>query len=329
MNDLMSLHSPLRVGIVGTGFVAKLRAELLQEDPRVQLKAIAGNVEKGVVIAREFGVEHFEYWSELVVRPDIDLVVVATVNRDHAVVTSQALRSGKHVIVEYPMALAITEAEQLVQLAQQKNLLLHIEHIELLGGVHQSVIQALPKVGQPFYARYVTQTPQRPAPDKWTYMPDLFGFPMIAAVSRIHRLTAIFGQVKAVSCQLSYLGNALPKQFSSCICNAQLQFASGLLADVGYSKGESFWKSERVMEVQGSNGAIVFDREVGRLITSEGESVLLAEPSKGLFKRDTQNVLDHLFDGAPLYTNPATALHALAVACAAEKSALTGQLVDV
>ncbi len=319
----------MRIGIVGTGFVAKLRAEIFSQDKRVQLKAIAGSLDKAKEIAQAFGMEAHEYWSELVIRPDIDLVVVANINRDHSTVVSQALRCGKHVIVEYPLSFNLAEAEDLVQLAQQKQLLLHVEHIELLGGVHQATVESLSKIGTPFYARYVTQNPQRPAPDKWTYMPDLFGFPLIAAVSRIHRLTAMFGLVKNVSCQLCYAGLHLPKQFTSCVCNAQLQFSNGLIADVGYSKGESVWKPERSLEIQGSDGAILFEAEAGKLITADGEETLSAEPSRGLFKKDTENVLAHLFAGAPLYVTPASALHALAVGCAAEKSARTNQVVEI
>jgi biliverdin reductase len=319
----------LRIGIVGTGFVAKLRAEIFSQDARVQLKAIAGSLSKAKELAQTFGMESHEYWSELVIRPDIDLVVVANINRDHSAVVSQALRSGKHVIVEYPLSFNLTEAEELIQLAQQKQLLLHVEHIELLGGVHQATVEYLSKIGTPFYARYVTQNPQRPALDKWTYMPDLFGFPLVAAVSRIHRLTAMFGTVKTVSCQLRYAGLSLPKQFTSCICNAQLQFSNGLIADVGYSKGESVWKPERSLEIQGSEGAILFEAETGKLITADGEETLPAGPSRGLFKKDTENVLAHLFTGTPLYVTPVSALHALAVACAAEKSARTNQVVEI
>jgi biliverdin reductase len=330
---LNKLTSPLRIGIVGTGFVAKLRAEILSQDPRVELVAIAGTIEKAKAIAaavnRSESIQTFSYWSELVVRSDLDLVVVANVNRDHAAVVAQALRAGKHVIVEYPLAFSYAEAQALVQLAQAQNLLLHVEHLELLGAVHQSVLKVLPALGEPFYARYVTQTPQHPAPNKWTYMPDLFGFPLVAAVSRVNRLTALFGKVRSVSCQLRYRGDELPRRYTSCICNAQLQFANGVVADITYTKGEHLWKSERSMEIQGSTGGILFEGESGKLITAEGETLITAEAPKGLFKRDTENVLDHLFAGIPLYTNSESALHAIAVACAAEQASKNNTLVEI
>jgi biliverdin reductase len=270
-----------------------------------------------------------QYWSELVMRNDLDLVVVCNVNRDHAAVVGQALRSGKHVIVEYPLAFSLSEAEDLIKLAQQQNLMLHVEHIELLGGVHQLVMKNLGKVGTPFYARYSTKSPQRPVPDKWTYKPDLFGFPLTAAVSRLNRIIVLFGKVKSVSCQLRYSGDNLPRHFTSCVCNAQLQFENGVLADVSYSKGGNFWQPERIMELQGSNGALIFSGDKGKLITADGTLELDAGTTRGLFKKDTENVLSHLFTGTPLYTSHESILHSLAVANAAEKSAIANQTVTL
>ncbi len=325
-----SLNQPLRVGIVGSGFVAKLRAEIFSKDARTKLVAIAGTPEKAQAIAQEFDIPKvYQYWSELVVHPDVDLVVVCNVNRDHGAVVGQALRSGKHVIVEYPLSFNLAEAEELVNLAKQNNLLLHVEHIELLGGVHQLVMEHLSKLGTPFYARYSTKSPQRPVPDKWTYKPDLFGFPLTAAVSRLNRIIVLFGKVKAVSCQLRYSGDNLPRQFTSCVCNAQLQFENGVLADISYSKGENFWQPERIMELQGSQGALIFSADKGKLITADGEMELDAGTTRGLFKKDTENVLSHLFNGTLIYTNHESILHSLAVANAAEKAAATQQVIMI
>ncbi len=330
MTRYANLDQPLRVGIVGSGFVAKLRAEIFTEDPRTTVTAIAGTLTKAEAIAQELAIAHVhQYWSELVVRDDLDLVVVCNVNRDHAAVVRQALRSGKHVVVEYPLAFDRSEAEELFALAEQQQRMLHVEHIELLGGVHQLVLANLAKVGQPFYARYATKSPQNPAPDKWTYKPDLFGFPLTAAISRLNRIIVLFGKVDSVSCQLVYSGANLPHQFSSCICNAQLLFKNGVIADISYGKGENLWQPERTMEVQGSHGAIVFTGDRGKLVTADGEAELDAGSTRGLFKKDAEIVISHLLTGTPLYNSPENVIQAIAVAAAAEKSALTHQTVKV
>ncbi|MEI6429433.1 MAG: Gfo/Idh/MocA family oxidoreductase [Pseudanabaena sp. ELA607] len=335
LRNLRGESMPLRVGIAGSGFVAKLRASLFHEDPRTVVTAIAGNITAASDIAAEFGAVALPHWSALVTQPDVDLVVVCNVNRDHALVAEQALRAGKHVIVEYPLAFDVATAQNLITLAQSKDLLLHVEHIELLGGVHRLVVEHLPHIGIPIYARYSTQGPQNPAPDKWTYQPELFGFPLIAAVSRLNRLIVLWGKVNQVSCQVRYIGantNTVASEpegnrYRACICNAQLQFANGVIADVSYSKGEYFWKPERIMEVQGSAGGLWFSGDKGTLRTQQGDLELDAGTTRGLFKKDTANVLGYLFGNESLYVKPEAILHSLQVAVAAAKSAQTNQVV--
>jgi biliverdin reductase len=201
--------------------------------------------------------------------------------------------------------------------------------------VHRLVVEHLPHIGIPIYARYSTQGPQNPAPDKWTYQPELFGFPLIAAVSRLNRLIVLWGKVNQVSCQVRYIGantNTVASEpegnrYRACICNAQLQFANGVIADVSYSKGEYFWKPERIMEVQGSAGGLWFSGDKGTLRTQQGDLELDAGTTRGLFKKDTANVLGYLFGNESLYVKPEAILHSLQVAVAAAKSAQTNQVV--
>jgi biliverdin reductase len=321
----------IKVGIIGTGFVAKLRAELFTADPRTEVVAIAGNLERAQELIHSLQIQPkvFASAADLIANSDLDLVVVANINRDHDKVTELVLQAGKNAIVEYPLSLDFERAKALVEYAARQNLLLHVEHIELLSGVHRSAQEYLSKIGIPLRAKYATQSPQRPVPDKWTYMPELFGFPLIASVSRIHRLTHLFGKVKSISCQLSYKGESLPQKFSNCICAAQLQFENGVRAEVGYAKGEYIWKQERILEIEGTEGGLFFVGEKGKLITVEGESEIIAASSKGLFKLDTEAVIDYLECGKPLYTQSDSALYALAVASAAAKSVSSGETVTM
>jgi biliverdin reductase len=324
-------NQPFKIGIVGTGFVAKLRTELFTSDPRSVVVAIAGSQERANRIVEAVGIDAQIYTdsAELIARSDLDLVVVANINRDHAQTTDLILRSGKAAIVEYPLALDFDQAKQLVEYAADQNLLLHIEHIELLSGVHRAAQAHLSQIGIPLRAKYATQSPQRPVPEKWTYMPELFGFPLVASVSRIHRLTHLFGKVKSVACQLSYAGDFLPDRYSNCICSAQLMFENGILAEVGYAKGEYIWQSERCLEIEGTAGGIFFKGEKGSLITKDGETEIVADSPKGLFKQDTEAVLDFLQTGKSIYTQSDHALYALGIACAAAQSAATNQTIMI
>ena len=322
-----SVHAPIRVGIVGTGFAAKLRAEMLQTDARVDLVTVAGHTpDKTEAFCEAFGAEAAVSWRKLVERNDLDLVIVCTVNRDHGAIAIAALENDKHVVVEYPLSLDVSEAERAIELAAQKQKLLHIEHIELLGGLHSSIKESLPLIGKVFYARYITITPQHPAPQRWTYQHSLFGFPLVGAISRLHRFTDLFGEVASVNCQAQFW-DSQPDFYKACLCNAQLRFANGVVAEAVYGKGETFWQSENIFTIYGEAGTLVFTPESGQFIQGENRRNLKVGTRRGLFAKDTDMVLEYLSNGTPLYVNNASSLYALKVADAARRSSETRQTI--
>ncbi len=326
---------PVRVGLVGTGYAAKLRAETFSADDRSQLVAVSGHtIDATTSFARNYDAQAYPSWTELI-EADVDLIVIATVNRDHETIARAALTAGKHVVVEYPLALDVAAAAELISLAQAQQKLLHVEHIELLSGIHQALVRELPQIGTPFYARYASINPQRPAPDKWTYQPALFGFPFVGALSRIHRLTHVFGTVATVACQARFLdelsatSGLQSTRYTSCLCTALLHFTSGLVAEVVYGKGEALWQAERTLTIQGDRGALVLDSDHGVLIQADATRAIEMGSRRGLFAKDTAMVLDHLTTGAPLYVSPTSSLYALRVAEAARRSVETGQTIDL
>ena len=319
------------VGLVGTGFAAQMRADALKMHDRVLFQGVAGNdLDRSQAFSDRFEVRAFPDISSLLAADQIDLVIIANQNHHHAAVAKAALEAGKHVVVEYPLALDWTEAKALQRLAQERDRLLHVEHIELLGGWHQALRDQLAQVGQPRLVRYATIQSKRPAPDHWTYRLAEFGFPFVAALSRIHRLTDVLGAVTAVQGQAQFFPKALSSpsnSFKTCICTAQLIFAQGTIAIVTYAKGEDLWRSERLMEIQGDRGTLRFDEEVGTLITEAGETIVDLGGRRGLFAKDTAAIVEFLLEGKALYVNLEASLYALKVANAIQRSAATGQTI--
>jgi biliverdin reductase len=314
----------VRVGLVGTGYAAKLRAQALLNDRRTDLAAVVGNEpSKTEAFVRDFQCKALNSPSVLIEQEDIDLVVISNVNSEHDAVVRAALEADKHVVVEYPMSLDLAQASELINLAKSRNKLLHVEHIELLGGLHQALVQHLDKVGKVFYVRYTTIKPENPAPRKWTYNHQLFGFPLMGALSRLHRLTNLFGEVMAVNCHNRFWETEVDF-YQSCFCTTQLNFTSGLLAEVVYAKGETMWQAERKFEVHGENGGLIFNSQEGVFIDVEKTTPIEVGSRRGLFVKDTTMVLDYLFDGTPLYVTPEESLYALKVADAARRSAQLG-----
>ena len=318
------------IGIVGTGYAAKVRAEVVNAEPRTTLIGVAGHTPETVAaFAQTHSTQAFQNWQALVHANDVNVVIISNLNSEHPAIARAALFAKKHVVVEYPLAIEVSEAESLIALAKNQNCLLHVEHIELMGGVHQSLIANLPKVGTPFCARYATIVPQRPAPKKWTFNHEQFGFPLMGALSRLHRFTHIFGEVKSVSCRVNYQQSDNPAYYSTCQCSGQFLFKNGLLLDIIYGKGEALWQPERKLEVHGDRGALIFEGDRGSHITPNGPIELDVPGRRGLFSRDTTAVLDHLLEQKPLYVTSAQSLYTLKVAEAARRSAEIGQSIDL
>ncbi|MDB9312001.1 Gfo/Idh/MocA family oxidoreductase [Spirulina sp. CS-785/01] len=325
---MKSLQAPVNIGIVGTGYAAQRRAEAFSENPRARVLAIAGHTPSTTqTLAQQHNAQAEESWEKLVRNPDLDLVVICTINRDHGKIARAALEAGKHVLCEYPLSLDSAEGNALLQFAQSQQKLLHVEHIEILGSLHQTLRDYLPKIGEVTYARYTTITPQTPVAGRWTYHYDYFGFPFAAALSRIHRFTHLFGEVSAVSGQARFWDSPAPHYYTACLCTAQLRFSQGLVADITYGKGEQFTHGGRTFEVYGTEGTLIFDTEGGRLIRHKEETPIQLGSRRGLFNADSQQVLDHLLDGKPLYIEPTSSLYALSVAHAVQQSARSGETI--
>jgi biliverdin reductase len=324
------IRLPLRVGIVGTGFAAKIRAQTLIAESRTAVVGVAGrNRARTAEFAESLQIAAIDSWQQLIAMPEVDLVVVATINGEHGEIVRAAIAAGKHVIVEYPLAIDYHQAVEIVELAAANKVMLHVEHIELLGGLHQTMREWWDRLGELHYARYSTIVTQRPIPQKWTFNRAEFGFPLIAALSRLHRFSDLFGAVETVSCQNRYWGG-VGDYYTTCLCTAQLRFKnSNAIGEVVYGKGEGLWENSRKFEVHGAAGALIFDGDAGVFITNETSTPLDIAARRGLFAKDLELVLEHLFAGAPIYVTPAASLATLRVAEATRRSAETNRTISV
>ncbi|MGB2926969.1 MAG: Gfo/Idh/MocA family oxidoreductase [Limnothrix sp.] len=312
----------VRVGIVGTGYAAKRRAEAFRADGRSPLVAVSGYRESSTVaFAEEYEMQAVLEWQDLVSRDDLDLVVVCNINREHGAIAKAALEAGKHVVVEYPLALEPETAAQLIRLAKQKRLLLHVEHIEILGELHRTIQAYLPRLGKIFYARYITLAPKRHALPHWTYHHGDYGFPLIAALSRVNRLINLFGEVLQVTGEASFQADDLNGYYHSCLCSAQLKFQGGIIGHLTYGKGSLIQSGDRQFTIYGDQGTLEFNGNRGTLTQGDAVETIELGSRRGVFKQDTIAVLDNLTEGKPLYIQPEQSLYALQIADQIRESA--------
>jgi len=124
----------IKVGIIGTGFSPqKYQLPTLAREKLVELTAFCDIIpERAENAARRYGAPDSKVYADyrdLLKEPDIDTVYVCTSNRAHSYITIDALRAGKHVMCEKPMARNAAEAEQMLKTAKEtgKKLSVHFQ----------------------------------------------------------------------------------------------------------------------------------------------------------------------------------------------------------
>lgn len=146
----------LKTGLVGTGYWGSNLCRVLSQSPRIDLRWICdGNTEaldRAALLAP--AARRTERISELLEDPGVAAVVLATPVDTHFKLALAALRSGKHVLVEKPLARTSAEAEQLCQQADASNVRLMVGHTFLYNGAVRKV-KDLIDAGEVGVVRYV------------------------------------------------------------------------------------------------------------------------------------------------------------------------------
>lgn len=111
----------LRIGVVGAGRNARHQhIPQLRAIPEVDVCAVANSTpESSARASKELGIDRaFTSWEHLVESPDVDAVLIGTYPDLHETVTVEALRNGKHVLVEARIARSASEAERMLAVAK-------------------------------------------------------------------------------------------------------------------------------------------------------------------------------------------------------------------
>ena len=111
-------QQPVRVAIAGAGMVARVHLDAVRRAGARVVGISASTPERGKLAAAELGVERaFDSSEELAVSDEVDVVHICTPNAQHRPLAELALRAGKHVVCEKPLATSAADAAALTALA--------------------------------------------------------------------------------------------------------------------------------------------------------------------------------------------------------------------
>ena len=127
----MSQAKAVRWGVIGLGWFGEVHADNLAEMPDIELTALCTRRQDRLnEVADRLNVsKRYTDYHELLADPDIDVVSITTHIYDHREIAIDALRSGKHVLLEKPMAPTLADCEQILEAVAQSDGLFMVGHI--------------------------------------------------------------------------------------------------------------------------------------------------------------------------------------------------------
>jgi predicted dehydrogenase len=165
------------IGIIGTGFARRIQipAFLACENARI-VSVASGHIDNARATAKEFGTGHATAdWNETVSHTDVDLVCITTPPPLHLPITLAAIAAGKHVLCEKPMAMNVSEEEQMTDAAAGSSLVTLIDHELRFQPGRLRAYQMLRDgaIGKVRHAKAIFQAPHRGDPDlPWNWWSD-------------------------------------------------------------------------------------------------------------------------------------------------------------
>jgi UDP-N-acetylglucosamine 3-dehydrogenase len=311
----------LGVAVIGTGFWGKNHARVYTELAETDLVAICDiDAERARSVAKQFGVKPYVNTGSLLKNKDIEAVSICTWSTRLAKEALKALKAGKHVLVEKPMAADSRQAQKLLQTAEKEALHLTVGFLMRFIPGLQHIERAVKDrtIGELVCAtsKRVSQWPER--------IGDV-GVVKDTAIHDIDVMRYIFNEDPVAV--YGKTGNMAHTKFED-YAQLMLTFEGGKTAFI-----ESNWLTPyktRTLVATGSKAIMRLDYITQELtIENEKETLQPRYPVKEPLKLELQNFAKSILENERPLATGEDGLKALRIAEAALKSSATGRVVKL
>ncbi len=305
-------------------------------------------VDKARALAERYGIRTaYRSLDELVVDPNVDAVYVSTPNSLHAAHSLAALRAGKHVLCEKPMAASVVEAREMVETARSRGVQLGVgfmlRHHRLVGEARQQISSG--RIGEVLYASAQFNLSSSPPPRltiphaAWKSDPLQMGGAGALMGLGVHIVDALLylldSEVRAVSAMAS---GQTPERSLETFAQVLLEFASGAHGHLVY--GGRFPLSKNDIWIYGAQGRVGLENVVDVQTQGTLDITLPDGPSGWWSERHQPRLLDQyqaqieefgrcIVDGRPFEASGAAGLRSVAVTRAIIEAQRSGGRVEV
>ena len=131
----------MKICVAGEGAFGNRHLDALARIDGVEVATLCGGVADATrTVAAERGIPHWTLdLEEALAVPGVEAAILATPTPIHAAQATAAMRAGKHVLVEIPMADSLVDAEALVRVQQETGVVAMVDHVRRFNPSHQWV----------------------------------------------------------------------------------------------------------------------------------------------------------------------------------------------
>lgn len=130
--------SKLKIAVIGTGSMGRHHVNLLFNLPGVELVGVVDrNAETLMNICNKYELKGFDDYTKVIGKVDAAVIAVPTVH--HHQVAKDFLEKGKHVLVEKPLTVSVEQGQELIQIANERKLIVQVGHVERFNAAVQQL----------------------------------------------------------------------------------------------------------------------------------------------------------------------------------------------
>lgn len=129
----------MKIVMAGQGAFGQKHLDALKNIPDVQVVSLAGGSPASTEeVAKKYGIAHWTTnYTEALQQPGVEAVILTTPTQMHARQGIEAMRAGKHVMIEIPMADSLADSEELVRVQEQTGVVAMAGHTRRFNPSHQ------------------------------------------------------------------------------------------------------------------------------------------------------------------------------------------------
>lgn len=213
----------IRTAVVGVGSLGQHHARILGQHPDSKLEYIVDTDEKRaekIIKSNKLNAVILTDYKNLIGK--VDAAVISAPTQFHYEIAKPLLENGIHCLVEKPITLNVEEAQELIEIAQKRNVVLQVGHVERFN---PAVIAAAPYVNNPRFIEVNRLGPYDPRTAHIGVVLDLM----------IHDLDMLFYLVKDKVVSFEAHGAKVLSETED-IAKVRLKFTNGCVADVSASR---------------------------------------------------------------------------------------------